>query len=66
MDDLRGDWQVEEDFHDAADYVQHWAARGVFETEVLLQLYALYKQAVDGPCCLSRPYIWQRQALAKW
>lgn len=53
-------------FHHAADYVQTWAVQGVFDTNVLLQLYALYKQAVDGPCRNSRPFFWERQSLAKW
>ncbi|GMH32391.1 hypothetical protein BSKO_00225 [Bryopsis sp. KO-2023] len=65
MDDSVWD-QTEEEFDDAADYVQHWAAQGVFQPDTLLQLYGFYKQATVGPCPLSKPYIWQREALAKW
>lgn len=31
-----------------------------------LQLYGLYKQALEGRCCSARPPFWDPQGRAKW
>jgi len=32
----------------------------------MLTFYALYKQAINGPCNISRPYMWDAVGRAKW
>jgi len=34
--------------------------------EMMLTFYALYKQAIYGPCTSSRPYVWDVVGRAKW
>jgi len=33
---------------------------------MMLTFYALYKQATNGPCTVSRPYVWDVVGRAKW
>lgn len=39
---------------------------GKLETKQLLELYAFYKQATEGPCNLPRPHWYEMQAKHKW
>lgn len=76
--DYTGDdipFEVESRFSAAADLVASSVAaegsRGLkpstgLSSEAKLQLYGLYKQAVEGPCCISRPPFWDVKGRAKW
>lgn len=53
-------------FEVAARHVAARAAGGSLGEEVLLRLYALYKQASEGQCSTSRPGVFSLTARRKW
>jgi acyl-CoA-binding protein len=53
-------------FEAAAAHVASLAGGDTLNTEVLLQLYGLYKQATSGPCQSFRPSFFDRKARSKW
>lgn len=55
---------IEKLFDKAAKYVQTLAPE--LNSEQLLNLYGLYKQATIGPCNICKPKWYQMQAIKKW
>ncbi|XP_015190369.1 PREDICTED: acyl-CoA-binding domain-containing protein 6 [Polistes dominula] len=55
---------TEKKFDKAAKYVQTIASE--LDSEQLLNLYSLYKQATIGPCNIPKPNWYQMQAKQKW
>lgn len=51
-------------FNKAANHVKSLAAK--LEAAVLLQLYAHYKQSLEGKCNTPRPRFYELQAKSKW
>lgn len=60
--------EVEEQFAAAAALVTSVAAAGGVKLGEGMQLllYALYKQATEGPCSGARPAVFNFKARAKW
>lgn len=55
---------LEETFEQATNVVVQLASS--LNSEQLLKLYGLYKQAKQGPCDTSRPSWYQLEARSKW
>lgn len=53
-------------FEAAAAHVASIAGSGRMNSNSLLQLYGLYKQATEGPCTAFRPSFFDRKARSKW
>ncbi|XP_067005341.1 acyl-CoA-binding domain-containing protein 6 [Anabrus simplex] len=51
-------------FERAANHIRNLVAN--LESRQLLELYAYYKQAKEGPCNAPRPYWYELQAKQKW
>lgn len=59
---------LDEAFHAAADAVAAAVAASTanLKQDDKLQLYGLYKQAMEGPCTSGRPAFWDLKARSKW
>ena len=55
---------LNEEFQNAADRLQ--LIHSALATDVLLELYAFYKQGTTGPCNIPKPNIFNSQGRAKW
>lgn len=67
MSDSDSDIEVRnlnKEFNCAADHVKKLVGR--LESEQLLEIYGLYKQATEGPCNIPRPKWYEMQAKQKW
>ncbi|XP_014014148.1 acyl-CoA-binding domain-containing protein 4 isoform X1 [Salmo salar] len=55
-------------FQAAVDVIQNLPKSGAYRPpyEVMLRFYCLYKQAVCGPCTVSRPGFWDPVGRYKW
>ncbi|KAJ8284355.1 hypothetical protein COCON_G00032050 [Conger conger] len=55
-------------FRAAVDVIQNLPKNGAYRPtyEVMLRFYGLYKQAVCGPCRISRPGFWDPVGRYKW
>ncbi|KAL2078619.1 hypothetical protein ACEWY4_026304 [Coilia grayii] len=55
-------------FQAAVDVIQNLPKKGSYRPsyEVMLRFYGLYKQAVCGPCTVSRPGFWDPVGRYKW
>ncbi|XP_058261817.1 acyl-CoA-binding domain-containing protein 4 isoform X1 [Hemibagrus wyckioides] len=55
-------------FQAAVDVIQNLPKNGSYRPsyEVMLRFYSLYKQAVCGPCTVSRPGFWDPVGRYKW
>lgn len=55
-------------FQAAVDVIQNLPKNGSYRPsyEVMLRFYSLYKQAVCGPCTISRPGFWDPVGRYKW
>ncbi|GAA6075399.1 acyl-CoA-binding domain-containing protein 4 isoform X1 [Tachysurus ichikawai] len=55
-------------FQASVDVIQNLPKNGSYRPsyEVMLRFYSLYKQAVCGPCTISRPGFWDPVGRYKW
>lgn len=63
----KSDEELEECFHNAAEYIQQSIQENkLLDTNTLLELYSYYKQSIEGQCHTEKPSFWNISATKKW